>query len=91
MGVRIFTNSTLTRTVMQETEGRTQVNWNIGDLISLSVGNQKNLCYAATASQSGRTEFVSDSSETLFAENGDTVYAFYPAMAMSWTHCYRIV
>lgn len=81
MGVRIFTNSTLTRTVMQETEGRTQVNWNIGDLISLSVGNQKNLCYAATASQSGRTEFVSDSSETLFAENGDTVYAFYPAMA----------
>lgn len=65
-----------TRTTFVEDDGVTHVTWNIGDAIGMFTKRQNNLQY--TALDDGSETKFSALEETIAAEEGDEVYAYYP-------------
>ncbi|WP_407934293.1 fimbrillin family protein [Bacteroides sp.] len=82
-GIRIYTDTSVTRTSFQDDNKVTHVKWNAGDCILLSSGKQKNLSYEALSIQGETTEFTAFGEE-LFVSEGDMVYAAYPQLNTSY-------
>lgn len=82
-GIRVYTDTSVTRTSFQDDNKVTHVKWNAGDCILLSSGKQKNLSYEALSIQGETTEFTTFGEELSVSE-GDMVYAAYPKLFTSY-------
>lgn len=82
-GIRVIAGFADTRTTYTEQEGAMRVDWAAEDEIGLCTTEQQNLSYRAeNAGQT--TSFYCDGNEALTAEEGDSVFAYYPRRE-AWT------
>ena len=82
-GIRVIAGFADTRTTYTEQDGAMRGDWAAEDEIGLCTTEQQNLSYRdENAGQT--TSFYCDGNEALTAEEGDSVFAYYPRRE-AWT------